>query len=105
VYHPQPLQTAQPLRSLPRVASSGQTAKKQPFQFSAGSGTIRYLKAACNDSDLNELVLQYPAGAAVFPRLVNGSFFEYDLNHDGIKEQYIFSLYNCSQELTLLQVR
>jgi hypothetical protein len=75
------------------------------FQFTDGKGSIKYLGISCNDADFNKVLLTYSTGEIIIDSLINASFFEYDLNTDGQKEQYLLGSRSCSQEFVLLRIR
>ena len=75
------------------------------FQFSDGQGGIKYIGVSCNDTDFNKVRLKYPTGEILIDSLINASFFEYDLNTDGQKEQYLLGSRSCSQEFVILRIR
>lgn len=75
------------------------------FQFTDGNGSIKYLGVSCNDADFNKVRLSYSTGEIVIDSLINASFFEYDLNLDGQKEQYVLGSRSCSQELVIFRIR
>lgn len=75
------------------------------FQFSDGKGSIKYIGISCNDADFNKVRLTYPTGEIVIDSLINASFFEYDLNMDGQKEQYLLGSRSCNQEFVILRIR
>ena len=75
------------------------------FQFTDGKGTIKYIGISCNDADFNKVQLTYSTGEIVIDSLINASFFEYDLDTDGQKEQFLLGSRSCSQEFVLLRIR
>lgn len=75
------------------------------FQFTDGKGTIKYIGISCNDADFNKVQLTYSTGEILIDSLINASFFEYDLDTDGQKEQYLLGSRSCSQEFVLLRIR
>jgi hypothetical protein len=75
------------------------------FQFTDGKGSIKYVGISCNDADFNKVRLTYPTGEIVIDSIINASFFEYDVNTDGQKEQYLLGSRSCSQEFVLLRIR
>lgn len=75
------------------------------FQFSDGQGNIKYIGVSCNDADFNQIQLKYHTGEILIDSLINVSFFEYDLNTDGQKEQYLLGSRSCSQEFVILRIR
>ena len=85
--------------------SDGRERTNPKFDFKDGSGNIRYIGVSCNDADFNKVRLTFPTGEIIVDSLINASFFEYDLDKDGQKEQYLFGARNCSQELVILRVR
>lgn len=78
--------------------------KVKKYQFSNGSLTMKYQGQSCNDADFVSTSLHYDKGTIELSKLLNASFFEYDLDNDGTKEQYLLGTRNCSQELVLLRV-
>jgi len=74
------------------------------FLFKNGTGSIKYTGVSCNDTDYNKVKLSYATGEIIIDSLINASFFEYDINKDGQKEQYLMGTRNCSQELVLLRI-
>ena len=79
--------------------------KNLKFQFSDGNASIKYLGISCDDADFNKVRITYPTGEIIIDSLINASFFEYDLNMNGVKEQYLFGTRTCSQEFVLLRIR
>ena len=79
-------------------------SKPKKYQFSSGSLTMKYQGQSCNDADFALVKLSYDKGAISFDKLINASFFEYDINKNGINEQYLLGTRNCSQELVLLRI-
>lgn len=75
------------------------------FNFQDGNGNITYTGISCNDADFNKVRLTFPSGVIIVDSLINAAFFEYDLNADGQKEQYLLGLRNCSQELAILRIK
>ena len=75
------------------------------FKFKAGIGKIKFEKVACNDSDLNEITLNYGKQKIIIRNFIEANFFEYDLDENGTNEQYIFGARNCSQEVVILRIR
>ncbi len=51
------------------------------------------------------IISPFPKGEIIIDSLINASFFEYDLDADGLKEQYLFGYRNCSQEMVILRTR
>ncbi|MEZ5013988.1 MAG: hypothetical protein R2794_06820 [Chitinophagales bacterium] len=88
-----------------KFSSDGRERTNPKFQFSDGKGSIKYIGISCNDADFNKVRLTYPTGEIVIDSLINASFFEYDLNMDGQKEQYLLGLRSCSQEFVILRIR
>lgn len=78
--------------------------KTRQYQFSQGHLTFKYQGQSCNDADFVSVNLSYAKGSIKFNKLINASFFEYDLDNNGIKEQYLLGTRNCSQELVLLRI-
>jgi hypothetical protein len=78
--------------------------KAKKYKFSGGSLTMKYQGQSCNDADFVSVKLSYDKGAINFNNLINASLFEYDLDKNGINEQYLLGTRNCSQELVLLRV-
>lgn len=77
----------------------------QKFQFTDGNASIKYIGISCNDADFNKVRLTYSTGEIVIDSLINASFFEYDLDTDGQKEQYLLGSRSCNQEFVLLRIR
>ena len=72
--------------------------------FSAGNVLMKYQGRSCNDADFVSVELKYDDGSLIFNQIIYPSFFEFDLDHNGIKEQYLLGIRNCSQELVLLRI-
>ena len=85
--------------------SDGRERTNPKFNFQDGNGSIKYIGISCNDADFNKVRLTFPSGNIVVDSLINASFFEYDLDADGTREQYLLGLRNCSQELAILRIR
>jgi len=79
--------------------------KPLKFRFSGGTAEMKYIKMSCNDADFYDVTLNYPSGSIKLNNVLNAEFFEYDLDKDGMKEQYILSTRNCTQEIALLKIR
>jgi hypothetical protein len=75
------------------------------FNFQEGNGSIKYIGISCNDTHFNKVRLTFPSGDIIIDSLINAAFFEYDLDADGKKEQYLLGFRNCSQELAALRIR
>lgn len=78
--------------------------KTRQYPFSQGNLTMKYQGQSCNDADFVLVNLSYAKGSIKFNKLINASFFEYDLDNNGMKEQYLLGTRNCSQEVVLLRV-
>lgn len=87
------------------VFTEGRERTKQKFNFQGGKGSISYIGISCNDAHFNKVQLALNSGDIVVDSLINASFFEYDLDADGKREQYLLGLRNCSQELAILRIR
>lgn len=85
--------------------SDGRERTNPKFNFKEGKGSIKYIGISCNDADFNKVRLTFSTGEIIVDSMINASFFEYDLDADGQKEQYLFGLRNCSQELVILRTR
>lgn len=85
--------------------SDGRERTNPKFNFHGGTGSIKYTGISCNDADFNKVRLKFSSGDIIVDSLINASFFEYDLDADGQKEQYLLGVRNCSQELALLRIR
>ncbi|HNU15247.1 MAG TPA: hypothetical protein PKI55_12390 [Chitinophagaceae bacterium] len=85
--------------------SDGRERTNPKFNFKDGNVNIKYIGISCNDADFNRVRLTFPSGDIIIDSLINASFFEYDLDADGQKEQYLLGLRNCSQELAILRIR
>jgi hypothetical protein len=85
--------------------TDGRERKNPRFLFKDGKGSIKYIGISCNDADFNKVQLTYPTGEIVIDSLINASFFEYDLNMNGQKEQYLLGSRSCNQEFVLLRIR
>jgi hypothetical protein len=78
--------------------------KTRQYQFSQGNLTFKYQGQSCIDADFASVNLSYVKGSIKVSKFINASFFEYDLNNNGIKEQYLLGTRNCSQEVVLLRI-
>lgn len=87
------------------VFTVGRVRSNPKFNFQDGEVRIKYIGISCNDADFNKVYLIFPKGEIIIDSLINASFFEYDLDTDGQKEQYIFGYRNCSQEMVILRIR
>jgi hypothetical protein len=74
------------------------------FKFTDGRGSIKYVGVSCNDADYNKVRLSYSTGEVEIDSLINASFFEYDLDKDSQKEQYLIGTRSCSQEFIILRI-
>lgn len=88
-----------------KLFSDGRERTNPKFNFHDGIGSIKYTGISCNDADFNKVRLKFSSGDIIVDSLINASFFEYDLDADGQKEQYLLGVRNCSQELALLRIR
>jgi hypothetical protein len=88
-----------------KLFSDGRERTNPKFNFKDGKGSIKYIGISCNDADFNKVRLTFPTGEIIVDSLINASFFEYDLDADGLNEQYLFGLRNCSSELVILRTR
>lgn len=75
------------------------------LEFGEGFGSIINIGQSCMDADLYQVTLYYSSGKIIIDSLLNASFFEYDLDNNHQKEQYLLGSRNCSQELVLLRIR
>ncbi len=87
------------------IFSDGRERTNPKFNFQDGKGSIKYIGISCNDADYNKVRLTFPKGEIIIDSLINASFFEYDLDVDGQKEQYLFGYRNCNQEMVILRIR
>jgi len=87
------------------IISDDRERTNPKFTFQDGNGSIKYIGISCNDADFNKVRLTFPKGEIIIDSLINASFFEYDLDADGQKEQYLFGFRNCSQEMVILRTR
>lgn len=87
-----------------KYSSGGPGELPVRFRFSNGTGSIAYIKESCNDAGLNTVTLKYPEGTLVIKDLLNPTFFEFDLDGNGISEQYLLATRNCTQELAILKI-
>ncbi|MGB3007473.1 MAG: hypothetical protein WBC06_13240 [Chitinophagaceae bacterium] len=87
------------------IFSDGRERTNPKFNFRDGKGSIKYIGISCNDADFNKVRLTFPRGEIIIDSLINASFFEYDLDVDGQKEQYLFGYRNCNQEMVILRTR
>jgi hypothetical protein len=85
--------------------SDGRERTNPKFHFKEGKGSIKYIGISCNDADFNKVRLTFATGDIIVDSLINASVFEYDLDADGQKEQYLLGFRNCSQELVILRTR
>lgn len=79
--------------------------KRIRFEFENSKGEIKFNRISCNDTDLNDVTLNYKNGFIKFKELINPCVFEYDLDKNGKSEIYIIGIRNCSQEFIILRVR
>ena len=75
------------------------------FNFIGGNGKIKFMKNSCNDSDFNQVILNYGNKNLVIKNILNASFFEYDIDKDGNTEQYLLGTRSCSKEIVILRIR
>lgn len=88
-----------------KFQTDGRNRTNRKFQFNEGNGIIEYIGISCDDADFNKIRLTFSKGEIVIDSLINASFFEYDLNNNGSKEQYLFGTRTCNQEFVLLRIR
>jgi len=74
------------------------------FNFEDGIASIYYIKPMCMDANFDKVILNYNNGKIVISNIPDASFFEYDLDNDGIKEQYIIGGATCGPELVILRI-
>lgn len=86
------------------IFDDGERATTQ-FNFQGGKGSITYIGVSCNDADYNEVRLTFDKGQIIVDSLINATFFEYDLDSNGEKEQYLLGYRNCNQEIIILRSR
>lgn len=72
--------------------------------FSQGKLKFTNQGYSCNDSEYFTVKLFFKKGTITFKKLINATFFEYDLDKNGINEQYLIGSRNCTQELVLLRI-
>ena len=102
-YFKKPIVISKKLKQIETESSYEQKTSK--FKFKEGVGKIKFEKVACNDSDKNEVTLNYGKRKIIIRNFVEANFFEFDLDKNGTKEQYIFGVRNCSQEIVILRIR
>ncbi len=78
--------------------------KSKKSKFSGGNVTMQFQGTSCNDADFVKVSLTYDKGKIEINKLINATFFEYDLDKDGEMEQYLFGVRNCSQEIVVLRI-
>lgn len=78
--------------------------RPKKYKLSNSSLMMKFQGQSCTDADFVSVSLCYGKDTINFNKLINASLFEYDLNNDGIEEQYLLGSRNCSQELVLLRV-
>ena len=88
-----------------KLFTEGAERKDSKFNFADGKGSIKYIGMSCMDADFNKVHLSYNTGDIIIDSLINASFFEYDLDSNGRKEQYLLGTRNCSQELVILRIK
>ena len=79
--------------------------KSNVFKFKNGTGKIEFVKVSCNDTNLNNVILNYGKASITIKNMINARFFEYDIDKDGINEEYLLGVRNCSQEIVILRIR
>lgn len=79
--------------------------KPKTLTFSEGKVQMTYQGMSCIDADKVNVVLTFPEGNIKIKNLLNASFFEFDSDNDGIKEQFLAGIRNCSQEITVLRIK
>ena len=79
-------------------------SKRKEYKFSSGNLTMNYQGQSCNDADYVKVNLQYDKGTITINKLINASFFEFDMDKNGSPEQYIYGTRNCSQEIVVLRI-
>jgi hypothetical protein len=78
---------------------------KLGFAFDGGRGSMKYQDQSCMDADEVGVTLKYGKGSIRVNKLINASFFEFDLDRDGHTELFLMGTRNCSQEVVVLRVR
>jgi hypothetical protein len=79
--------------------------KTNKFNFIGGNAKIKFAKVSCNDSNLNDVMLDYGKENITIKSMINATFFEYDIDKNGRNEQYLIGTRNCSQEIVILRIR
>lgn len=74
------------------------------FIFGNGKGTINYVNQFCQDANNKKVILNYGNGKIEINKIPDASFFEYDLDKDGINEQYVIGGAVCGPELVILRI-
>ncbi|MCX6351993.1 MAG: hypothetical protein NTX03_09030 [Bacteroidetes bacterium] len=74
------------------------------LKFDGGNGSVSYQGMSCNDADYNKVQLHYKTGSIEIDSFINASFFDYDLDSNGEKEQYLIGARSCDQELIILRI-
>jgi hypothetical protein len=80
------------------------TKRLQKKSFPGKVVTFRHAGPSCDDADLVNVEIRYPDGLVRLDSVLNPSFFEYDLDADSEKEQFVFGSRNCSQEMVLFRI-
>jgi hypothetical protein len=102
IYHDKKLALPASSAFVHQQASYERRTKK--FQFQAGKGALRFTTPFCMNADTYKLVLHYQSGDITINNIYDARFFEYDLDKNGVAEQYVLSSRNCSQELTVFKI-
>ncbi|HET6995024.1 MAG TPA: hypothetical protein VFI06_08580 [Chitinophagaceae bacterium] len=102
IYHDTKLDVPVGSRFIHQLASYERKTKK--FEFQAGKGELRFTEPFCMNADTYKLILHYKSGDIIINNIFDARFFEYDLDKNGVTEQYILSSRNCSQELTVFKI-
>jgi hypothetical protein len=102
IYHDKKLVLPTSSGFIHQQASYERRTKK--FQFQNGKGELRFTEPFCMNADTYKLVLHYQSGDITINNIFDARFFEYDLDKNGLTEQYVLSSQNCSQELTVFKI-
>ncbi len=91
-------------KNIKKITMYGIENKTLEIFFSQGKLKFTNQGYSCNDSEYFTVKLFFKKGTITFKKLINATFFEYDLDKNGINEQYLIGSRNCTQELVLLRI-
>jgi len=78
--------------------------KFQKKSFPGKVVTFRHAGTSCDDANLVNVEIRYPDGSVRLDSVLDPLFFEYDIDVDSEKEQFVLGSRDCSQEMVLFRI-